>query len=316
MDTLGKVQVIDSHTGGEPTRVVTGGIPDLGGGSIAERAGRFHRDFEWFCRGVITEPRGSDIMVGALLLEPSDPLADVGVIFFDNVGVIGMCGHGTIGVMETLNHLGKGPTRGVRFETRVGLVSAGTRDDGWIWVKNVPSYRYETGVVIDVPGHGPVTGDVAFGGNWFFICEDHGLPLEYSAIDELTAFTWQIRQELEKRKITGRDEGHIDHIVLIGPAVGEADSRNFVLCPGKAYDRSPCGTGTSARVACLAAEGKLEPGQVWRQESVTGSVFEASFDWGDNGTVLPMIAGRAWITADSTLWFDPGDPLRHGIGGG
>lgn len=315
MDMVGKVQVIDSHTGGEPTRVVTGGIPDLGGGSVTDRAAVFARDFDGWRMGVVTEPRGSDILVGALLVEASDPAADLGVIFFNNVGVLGMCGHGTIGLVETLRHLGKSVEGELTIETRVGLVKAGVREDGWVWVQNVPSYRWQSGVSVDVAGHGTVTGDVAYGGNWFFLCGDHGLPLGYGDVEELTAFSWAVREGIERQGISGEAGGMIDHIELFGPAQGEADSRNFVLCPGKAYDRSPCGTGTSAKVACLAADGILAPGQVWRQESVTGSIFEAEYQALGGGGVLPTISGQAWITGDATLWFDPTDPLRDGIGG-
>lgn len=312
--TIGKVQVIDSHTGGEPTRVVTGGYPDLGDGPMSVRAGRLGGEFDWFRSAVVNEPRGSDVLVGALLLEPFDERADVGVIFFNNVGLLGMCGHGTIGVMETLRVLGRTKPERVVIETPVGLVEAGFREDGWVWVKNVPSYRFLKGVSLELPEFGTVTGDVAYGGNWFFLCDEHGQELGLNLVEDLTTFSWAIREQLPVQKVFGADLAEIDHIELMGPAFGASDSRNFVLCPGKAYDRSPCGTGTSAKVACLAADGKLAPGEVWRQESITGSVFEGSYEDLGNGQVLPTIAGQAWITAESTLWFDDSDPLKHGIG--
>ena len=311
---IGKVQVIDSHTGGEPTRVVTGGMPDLGDGPISVRAKTLVDDFDWFRSAVVNEPRGSDILIGAALLEPFDERADVGVIFFNNVGLLGMCGHGTIGVMETLRVLGKELPSQIVMETPVGLVEAGFREDGWVWVKNVPSFRYAQGVDLEVPGYGKVTGDVAYGGNWFFLCDDHGQELGLNRVEELTAFSWLIREQLPVQKVFGADFAEIDHIELMGPAFGQSDSRNFVLCPGKAYDRSPCGTGTSAKLACLAADGKLAPGEVWRQESVTGSVFEGTYEELGDGRILPTVAGQAWVTAESTLFFDDTDPLKHGIG--
>src|SRR5262249_12500280 len=138
-------------------------------------------------------------------------------------------------------------------------------------------YRHRAGVTVNVPGVGPITGDVAWGGNWFFLVSEHGQTLEPVNVEQLTDFTWRIRQALEREGVTGAEGGHIDHIELFGPpSAPQADSRSFVLCPGKAYDRSPCGTGTSAKLACMFADSKLAPGQVWRQESIIGSVFEGS----------------------------------------
>ena len=313
MDEIAKIQVIDSHTGGEPTRVVMGGIPDLGVGSMRERADRFAKEFDWFRSAVNNEPRGNDVLVSALLVEPFEPGADVGVIYFNNVGLLGMCGHGTIGVVETLKLLGKFSAGTIKLDTVAGVVSATAEEDGWISVENVPAYRYRKDVAVEVPGHGRVTGDVAYGGNWFFLCADHGQDLSYENAEVLTAFTWAIRKALESAGIEGEGGGLIDHIELFGAPDGDADSRNFVLCPGKAYDRSPCGTGTSAKLACLAADGKLKPGEVWRQESVTGSVFEGSYEDLGDGKIKPTIRGQAWITAESTLWLDSSDPLKHGV---
>src|SRR5262249_8009020 len=146
---------------------------------------------------------------------------------------------------------------------------------GSVTIENVPSWRRAASVRVELLGHGTVTGDVAWGGNWFFLVGEHGQELELARIDELTDFTWKIRQELPRQGITGANGQGSDHMELFGRARHPGnDSRNFVLCPGKAYDRSPCGTGTSAKLACLAADGKLKPGQVWRQESIVGSVFE------------------------------------------
>ncbi|HEX7901837.1 MAG TPA: proline racemase family protein [Planctomycetota bacterium] len=294
-----RVEVVDSHTGGEPTRVVVAGGPDLGTGSVRERLARFAREHDRFRSAVVNEPRGSDVLVGALLLEPS------GVIFFNNVGTIGMCGHGTMGVVVTLQHLKR--LVPARLETAVGAVDVEALGGGRVRVGNVPSWRTMKDVKLDVPGHGVVTGDVAWGGNWFFLAEIG----ELGPIDRLTALSWAIRRELVRRGIAGEGGAEIDHIELFGPSK-VADSRNFVLCPGGAYDRSPCGTGTSAKVACLIADGKLREGQVWRQESVIGSVFEASGRIVE-GRVRPTITGSAFVTAESTLLLDPEDPFVEGI---
>jgi 4-hydroxyproline epimerase len=307
------VSVIDSHTGGEPTRVVVAGGPDLGGGSLAERRAVFRDLFDEFRSAVVNEPRGSDVIVGALLCEPTDPGCAAGVIFFNNVGVLHMCGHGTIGVAITLGHLGRiGPGRH-RLETPVGVVAFEYDGANTATLENVPSYRHAAGVTVEVAGHGPVAGDVAWGGNWFFLVGDHGQKLELANVERLTDFTWRVRQALERGGVTGAGGGEIDHIELFGPPSGlTADGRNFVLCPGKAYDRSPCGTGTSAKLACLFADGKLREGQVWRQESITGSVFDGSVRVAD-GKVIPRITGSAYVTAEATLVLDPRDPLRTGI---
>lgn len=306
------IQVIDSHTGGEPTRVVLEGGPDLGTGPLPERLRRFREEHDTFRSAVVNEPRGSDVLVGALLTPPVEPESAAGVLFFNNVGMLGMCGHGMIGVVATLAYLGRiGP--GVhRVETPVGTVEARLHPDGRVSIRNVPSYRLGKGVAVEVPGHGRVTGDVAWGGNWFFLTEDHGQELSLSRVEALTEFAWQVRQALQQAGVTGEGGAEIDHIELFGPPQVGGDSRNFVLCPGKAYDRSPCGTGTSAKLACLAADGKLRPGQVWRQESILGSLFEGTIEEVD-GNLIPTLTGIAHVTAEATLILDPTDPFRWGI---
>jgi 4-hydroxyproline epimerase len=311
-----QIRVIDSHTAGEPTRVVLSGMPDLGGGGVAARADTFRRHHDAFRSCVVNEPRGSDILVGALLVPPSDPAAAAGVIFFNNVGVLGMCGHGAIGVVATLAHLGKiGPGRHT-LETPVGDVTATLHPDGRVSVRNVPSFRHAKGVTVTVPGHGPVTGDVAWGGNWFFLVGEHGRRLEVQHAESLTAFAWGVRRALEAAKVRGDpalNGGVIDHVELFAPPADPANhARNFVLCPGKAYDRSPCGTGTSAKLACLVADGELAPGEVWRQEGILGGVFEGSCE-AAGGWVIPTVTGTAFVTADSTLLVHPDDPLRDGV---
>jgi 4-hydroxyproline epimerase len=308
-----RVQVIDSHTGGEPTRVVIAGGPDLGRGTMAERRAIFRERFDSFRSAVVNEPRGSDVMVGALLCEPVDPSCAAGVIFFNNVGTLGMCGHGTIGVAVTLGHLGRIGAGTHRLETPVGVVSFDYDGINRATVENVPSYRHAKGVTVDVPGHGAVSGDVAWGGNWFFLVSDHGRELDLAHAEELTDLTWRIRLALARQGVTGRDGGEIDHVELFGPPRDPRNhSRNFVLCPGKAYDRSPCGTGTSAKLACLFADGKIKEGEVWRQESVIGSVFEGSVRR-DGECVVPRVTGSAHVTAEATLLLDPDDPFCMGI---
>jgi proline racemase len=310
--TMDPVLVIDSHTGGEPTRTVISGAPSLGDGTMAERRERFGRELDDFRSAVVCEPRGSDVVVGALLVPPADPSSAAGVIFFNNVGTLGMCGHGTIGVVETLRHLGRIRPGPHRIETPVGVVTTELHADGRVTVENVASRRHLRGVAVHAPGVGLVGGDVAWGGNWFFLV-DWDRPIGIAHVDALTDAAWRIRGALEAAGVTGAGGAEIDHIELFGPprAPG-AHSRSFVLCPGRAYDRSPCGTGTCAKLACLAEDGKLAPGEVWVQESVVGSLFEASYQRaGDE--ILPRITGRAHVTAEAKLLFDPADPFRAGI---
>jgi 4-hydroxyproline epimerase len=311
--SLTRVSVVDTHTGGEPTRVVVSGGPDLGSGSMAERLARFRNEFDPFRSAVVNEPRGSDVMVGALLLEPVDPTCASGVIYFNNVGFLGMCGHGTIGAAVALAHLGKiGPGKH-RLETPVGIISLELLDRNTARIENVASYRLANDVAIAVPGLGRVVGDVAWGGNWFFLIKDHGEDLSLANVDRLTDVSWRIRQALAAAGITGEEGAEIDHIELYGPpSHPSADSKSFVLCPGKAYDRSPCGTGTSAKVACLVADGRLHAGQTWRQESIVGSLFEASARL-DGGRIYPIIQGNAYVNGEATLLFDPADPFAWGI---
>jgi len=310
-----RIGVVDSHTGGEPTRVVIAGGPELGRGSLAERRAILRREFDHFRAAVVNEPRGSDVLVGALLCDPHSFDCAAGVIFFNNVGCLGMCVHGTIGVVATLARLQRIGAGTHRLDTPVGMVTARLHEDGQVSVTNVPSYRHASGVCVDVEGLGAVTGDVAWGGNWFFLVDRHDERIELANVERLTDVTWRIRQALQSQGITGADGAEVDHIELFGPpAAAGADSQNFVLCPGKAYDRSPCGTGTSAKIACLIADGKLPPGQIWRQESIVGSIFEASGQI-DGSQVVPTIKGSAWITAEATLIMDDGDPYRMGIRG-
>jgi len=309
------LHIIESHTGGEPTRVVVSGGPDLGEGTMAEKAGRLREQHSWLRSAVCNEPRGHEAMVGALLCEPHEPDCVCGVIFFNNVSTLPMCIHGTIGLAVTLAHMGKIRAGSHRIDTPAGVVVADLRDDGSVEVTNVPSYRQAAAVVLEVPGWGAVTGDVAWGGNWCFLIDGQGPTVEFPHLEALTEFAWTVRQELAKRGITADSGVEIDHIEVFGPPVDPAlaDSRNFVLCPGKAYDRSPCGTGTSAKLACLSASGKLKPGAIWRQAGILNTVFTCRFENLEDGYILPRISGRAWVNGESTYLFDPSDPFRHGI---
>jgi 4-hydroxyproline epimerase len=308
-----RVRVIDSHTGGEPTRLVVSGGPDLGTGSLANRLECFRKKHDHFRSAVVNEPRGSDVMVGALLCDPLDSASAAGVIFFNNVGYLGMCGHGTIGLVATLAYLKSIGPGEHKIETPVGTVSAVLHEDGQVTVNNVASYRSQANVAVEVPGYGLVLGDIAWGGNWFFLVRNPTMELILQKVDQLTTFTWAIRRALRENGIAGADGKEIDHVELFAPSqLPGVDSRNFVLCPGKAYDRSPCGTGTSAKLACLYADGKLREGQTWKQESIVGSVFEGSVKVRD-GKVYPSIKGSAFVNAEAELVLDPRDPLCMGI---
>ena len=302
------IRVLDSHTGGEPTRLVLEGGPDLGSGPLAERAIRFREKSDAYRSAIVNEPRGSDTMVGALLVPPHRAGCHFGVIFFNNVGNLGMCGHGTIGLVASLAHLGRLQPGRVRLDTTVGAVDAELHDDGSVSVDNVPSHRTVHRAVVEVPGHGPVRGDVAWGGNWFFLVAEHHLRLEMSALEALTDFTWRTRLAVNAQGFPA-----VDHVELFAPSLrAGAHSRNFVLCPGKAYDRSPCGTGTSAKLACLHADGKIQEGQIYRQESIIGSVFEGSVR-ALGQRIIPLITGSAHVCAETTLLLDPEDPFEMGI---
>ncbi len=313
MATPQRIQVIDSHTGGEPTRVVVSGGPDLGRGTMRERRELLREKHDWLRSAVVNEPRGSDVLVGAILCEPMDASCAAGVIFFNNVGYLNMCGHGTIGVAVTLAHLGRIAAGTHRLETPVGVVGFDYAGGNHVTIENVASYRHAAGVSVPLDDGRTVTGDVAWGGNWFFLVSDHGQELELANVERLTELTWRIRHALVRNGISGARDEPIDHIELIGPPRNSKNhSRNFVLCPGGAYDRSPCGTGTSAKLACLVADGKLRSGDVWRQESIVGSVFEGTVRIDGSG-VIPRVTGAAYITAEATLLLDPNDPFRAGI---
>ena len=308
-----KLTVIDSHTGGEPTRLVVGGGPDLSG-TLPEQFDQLRKTHDWLRTSLILEPRGSDVLVGALLCKPSSREATAGVIFFNNVGYLNMCGHGTIGLIKSLAYLGRIQPGAHRLETVVGQVVATLHDDGAVSFDNVSSYRFRKKVPLALPNGKTVHGDIAWGGNWFFLVSDHGLDVAATNVSALQEMTMAIRTALDRQNITGANGDQIDHIELFGTS-RQADSRNYVMCPGGAYDRSPCGTGTSAKIACLAADGKIQPGDQWHQESIIGSTFTASYrpDPDDALAVIPNIRGRAHITAETSIIYDRDDPFTMGI---
>jgi proline racemase len=306
-----RISIVDSHTAGEPTRIVVSGGPELQGNGAAEKLKSFREQHDRFRSAVVNEPRGSDVLVGALLVEPQDPSCAAGVIFFNNVSYLGMCGHGMIGLVVTLAHLGRIQPGEHRIETPVGIVTATLHPNGEVSVANVPSWRAKKQFTTNVPGLGQITGDVAWGGNWFYLTEKDGYDLTLANVEHLTDICWRIRQAVNTQGFP-----EVDHVEIFGPStVAGAHSRSFVQCPGKAYDRSPCGTGTSAKLACLAADGKLAEGIPWVQESIIGSTFTGRFRWLDRaaGKVAPVITGRAYVNAESTLLLDERDPFCWGI---
>ncbi|MBV6656866.1 MAG: proline racemase family protein [Devosiaceae bacterium] len=308
------MHVIDSHTGGEPTRVVLSGGPDLGSGPLAERAKRLAEQHTSFYRSIMLEPRGQAAMVGALLVEPEDPTSATGVIYFDAEAVLGMCGHGTIGLSVTLAHLGRIGTGTHTIETPVGVIEVDVLDANTVAVTNVESYRIKKDAKLNVDGVGMVTGDIAYGGNWFVIVDPSPIAIEMGNIRALSDAALAIRNAAHAQGVGGDKGQPIDHVIFQGPSpTMGVHSRNFVFCPDDNYDRSPCGTGSSARLACLAADGVLQPGQEIIQESVIGSTYRLSYQPGPNGGVIPKIIGQAHIMAETTLFFQAGDPYKDGI---
>jgi 4-hydroxyproline epimerase len=332
-----RIPFLDSHTGGEPTRFIESLPFPLTPAPVSEQLTQLEREFDHFRATILNEPRGSDVLVGAYLVPPFDPTCQLGVIFFNNVGYLGMCGHGTIGLMASLSYLGKITPGTYRIETPVGIVEAtlhplspnpspkerealspppagerpGRREyPNRVSVRNVPSYRLLEHIPVEIDGR-TIHGDVAWGGNWFFLCHDHNLEISLQNLEQLTDFASRVRETYTRMGITAPDGHEIDHVELFAPS-SQANSRSFVLCPGKAYDRSPCGTGTSAKLACLAADGKLAEGQVWRQQSVIGSIFEGSIEIQD-GKIIPTITGEAWVMAEGSLLIDERDPFAKGI---
>ena len=309
------IHVIDSHTEGEPTRVVVDGWPQPAGDTMAARRDDLRARFDHLRRAVVREPRGHEALVGALLTPPVDPASAAGIVFFNNGTYLGMCGHGLIGVVRTLEFLGRLRAGWHQFDTPAGTVRAELAEDGSVTIENVPARLYLRDVAVQVNGYGPVTGDVAYGGNWFFLTHADAVPVDMAHVRELTRFTQAIQDAVRAAGITGADGGDIDHIEISAPASRpDADARNYVLCSGGDYDRSPCGTGTSATMAARHARGQLALGETWRQESISGSLFTGWLTSGDQGELVPHVRGTAFVTGETTLHFDPRDPFRCGLG--
>jgi 4-hydroxyproline epimerase len=310
-----RIRVIDSHTGGEPTRVVISGGPMIPEKGAAAARDFLHNEADWLRRCLIDEPRGFDAVVGAFLCEPCDPSCITGVVFFNNGAYLPSCIHGTIGVIRTLQHMGQIGVGTHRLETPVGVVTAELSVDGRVTVENVPSYRTQKDLALDIPGYGQVIGDVAWGGNWFFLISEQGPPVHLSSIVELNRFASAVRRVLDATGIRGDSGELVDHVeIFAAPGAGiDADSQNFVFCSGGAYDRSPCGTGTSGKLACLAADGELAEGEIFRQAGIVGTVFEGSYRRIDAERITPIVTGKAWITAESEIILEANDPFRFGI---
>jgi 4-hydroxyproline epimerase len=302
------VRVIDSHTEGEPTRLVVEGLPEPAGNTVQDRVAAIERDFEALYRPLLLEPRAYEAMVGAWMGSPTAEGCIADVVYFNPAGVLGMCGHGTIGVAATLAQTGKLSPGDYRFNTPAGIVGVKIVDPATVQIENIPSYRIAASARLEVEGYGGVVGDVAYGGNHFFLVKNSPIPVISDRMDELGSFTKAVMA-------AARAQGYpdVNHVEVFGPPEREdADSKNYVLCPGGEYDRSPCGTGTSAKLACLAADGKLAPGEVWTQESIIGTAFRAWYR-ADGDHTRPTIEGRAYITGEATLQFNDDDPLREGI---
>lgn len=308
------IAFVDSHTEGEPTRVVLAGIPDAGGGTIRARAAWIAREHPGLRGAIVDEPRGYPALVGALLLPPSRPASTAAVAFINNAGQLPMCVHACIGIARTLAHLGVMPDRAwdrpLILETPAGDVGIQLEADGRVAVEGVPAYRSRRAVELSTR-YGSIAADVAWGGNWFLIVERCPIPVAADNLEALTALGRELRAACDARGLRGDDGAEIDHVQLCGPS-SIADARNFVLCPGGVHDRSPCGTGTSARMACLFADGRLQPGQRFVQEGIAGTCFTGTISAEGDGRVRPTVRGRAWVTGEGRLLFDPSDPLAAG----
>jgi 4-hydroxyproline epimerase len=323
---------IDAHTAGNPVRVVAGGGPPLRGATMSEKRQHFIRDYDWIRTGLMFEPRGHDVMSGSILYEPTREDSDAALIFIETSGCLPMCGHGTIGTITVILEEGLVTPRvegKLRVEVPAGIVDAEyTRDNHGnvieVRIRNVPSFLYQTGLSVDVPEFGHLIFDVAYGGNFYAIIE----PQEtYSDLDAISAFDIQklspvIRRLInEKYTFTHPENPTITglrHILWAGTARDpRAHARNAVFYGEKAIDRSPCGTGTSARIAQLAARGALNVGDDFVHESIIGSLFfgrvEAATKVGEYPAIVPSIAGQAWITGHNTIFLDDRDPFVKGF---
>ncbi|MCB1424971.1 MAG: 4-hydroxyproline epimerase [Zhengella sp.] len=322
---------IDGHTCGNPVRLVAGGGPLLTGATMMERRADFLANHDWIRTGLMFEPRGHDMMSGAILYPPTRPDCDVGVLYIETSGCLPMCGHGTIGTvtMAVEHGLVRPKTPGVlMLDTPAGPVKAEYTMDGEsvreVRLTNVPAYLHATGWEVECPVLGPLTVDVAYGGNFYAIVEpqaNYRDMADHSAAD-LIAWSPVIRQQLNERyRLAHPEKPEIDrvtHVLWTGkPTVPGAHARNAVFYGDKAIDRSPCGTGTSARMAQLAARGALKAGDEFVHESIIGSLFrgrvEAEATLGERNAIVPSIAGWAVMTGLNTIFIDDRDPFSTGF---
>jgi proline racemase len=327
------IQAVDSHTAAEPTRVITGGLPTIRGATMAEKRDQLRQEHDSIRKSLVLEPRGHDAIVLAFLLPPTRDDADLGVVFANDAGYLGMCGHGSIGLVTTAVAMGLvpavEPVTEIALDTPVGLIRCRVAVEAGrpksVTITNVPSFLYRQRVIVDVHGFGKVAADVAYGGNWFaFVEADQlGLVVEKSHLPVLMQAATAIREALVREGVRGihpetGEEETVDHIKLFEALDGEhLGARSLTLCPGTAYDRSPCGTGTSAKLAVLHAKGELKQGEVFDSESVLGTKFMARIvgetTVGKYPAIVPEITGSAWITSFATFVIDPDDPCRLGI---
>ena len=322
---------IDGHTCGNPVRLVAGGGPLLQGSSMMERRAHFLGEYDWIRTGLMFEPRGHDVMSGSILYPPTRDDCDIAILFIETSGCLPMCGHGTIGTvtMAIENGLVKPKTPGVlRLDTPAGLVIAEYRQEGEyveeVRITNVPSFLYAEGLTVECPDLGELKVDVAYGGNFYAIVEpqeNYTDMADYSA-GQLIAWSPVVRQRLNEKYSFEHPENpginRLSHMLWTGkPAHPEADARNAVFYGDKAIDRSPCGTGTSARMAQLHAKGRLKEGEAFVHESIIGSLFkgrvEKEVSVANRPAIVPSIGGWARQTGLNTIFIDDRDPFAHGF---
>jgi len=321
--------VIDSHTAGHPTRIVVGGLPKVRGGSVAQKRDYIKSKMDYIRTLLCNEPRGHSCMYGAFLVEPSSEDADFGVIFFSTASYDDMCGHGTIGVATVLTEMNmvrrEEPTTEVTFETPAGLVRVETKVVGGkvksVSFVNVPAFLYKKDISIDVPGYGEVKGDVAFGGNWFFYvnAKEIGVRVRSENVDALARAGIAIKNEFNKEfDLVHPTNPNISRKLLATsiidiPVKNKNADQNNIVVEGKWVDRSPCGTGTSGRMAVLFAKNKLGLNEDFVNESITGETFRGRLigetKVGEYPAVVPEITGNAYITGFNHIILDPDDPF-------
>lgn len=322
---------IDAHTCGNPVRVVKSGGPKLNGASMSEKRQHFLKEYDWIRKGLMFEPRGHDMMSGSILYPPNDPANDSGVLFIETSGCLPMCGHGTIGTVTIAIEQGlitpKVPGR-LRLETPAGLVLVTYQQSGnkveWVKLTNVKSYLAAANLTIDCPELGELTFDVAYGGNFYAIVDEqpHFSGIQHYTAGDLIRWSQIIRNKINDKYTFVHPENDtirgLSHMLWTGaPIDPKATARNAVFYGDKAIDRSPCGTGTSARMAQWHAKGLLKPGDAFVHESYIGSQFigriEEETTIGDSPAIVPSIQGWARVTGFNTILIDEEDPYAYGF---